>query len=280
MFFKQKTNKKNGEAITLNRSTRYVKDIRGQLIALYKIAVSQGIVRSNLPEMVKLNENYKVAYSGEKDDSELFFNEEEIVYFLEIIKDHPLYWFFYFVILFGLRREEALGLRWRAINWKKKTITISHTVAKAQSIVRVDATKRDASRRIYPLTDDQLSILRKLKSEEEKNRVLFGKNYYDSDYIFKHQDGTLYYPDTVTKAFRSIKEAHPELPQGVTLHGLRKSCVSLLVHLGYSIKEIQDWVGQRDEGTTLKIYSKIKSVDSKSSIAERLSGIIKPTQDK
>ena len=84
----------------------------------------------------------------------------------------------------------------------------------------------------------------------------------------------------MTKAFREIKEAHPELPQGVTLHGLRKSCVSLLVHMGYSIKEIHDWVGQRDEATTLKIYSKIKSVRSKSSIAERLSGIIKPIKDK
>ena len=50
--------------------------------------------------------------------------------------------------------------------------------------------------------------------------------------------------------------------------------------MGYSIKEIQDWVGQRDETTTLKIYSKIKSVRSKSSIAERLSGIIKPIKDK
>lgn len=40
--------------------------------------------------------------------------------------------------------------------------------------------------------------------------------------------------------------------KGLRLHDLRASCISLLVEDNYSIKDIQDWVGQKDIETTLK----------------------------
>ena len=66
--------------------------------------------------------------------------------------------------------------------------------------------------------------------------------------------------------FKKIIKRHPELPQNITFHGLRKTCVSILIHKGYDIKSIQKWVGHADYDTTLKIYAKVKEKEAKNEI--------------
>ena len=109
-----------------------------------------------------------------------------------------------------------------------------------------------------------------------QNRKVCGKGYVDTDYIFKNADGSLYYPDTITRTFRKIVKSNPELPQNVTLHGLRTSGISLLVHKGYDIKSIQKWAGHADIDTTLKIYAKIKDQEAKQELLEGMSDILPP----
>ncbi len=41
----------------------------------------------------------------------------------------------------------------------------------------------------------------------------------------------------------------------MTLHSLRTSCVSILIHDGIDIKDVQAWVGHKDVQTTLNIYA-------------------------
>ena len=130
--------------------------------------------------------------------------------------------------------------------------------------------------KINPLTEEQVKMFKHLKAKETENRDLFGSAYHDNDYIFKHEDGSLYYPDYPTKAFGKLIKAHPELPQGITFHGLRKSCVSILVHEGYDVKRIQKWVGHADIDTTLKIYAKVKDKEAKQEILNGMNNIIKP----
>ena len=66
----------------------------------------------------------------------------------------------------------------------------------------------------------------------------------------------------------------PELPQGITFHGLRISCVSILVKRGKSIKEIQKWVGHADDITTLKIYARVKEKEAKKEILKEMDELI------
>ena len=119
-------------------------------------------------------------------------------------------------------------------------------------------------------------MFEKLKEKEDKYRKLFGSAYVENDYIFKHQDGTLYFPDYPSKAFKKLLAKIPELPQAVTFHGLRSSCVSILVHEGYDIKSIQKWVGHADIDTTLRIYAKVKDKESKKEISDGLNNLIQP----
>ncbi len=130
---------------------------------------------------------------------------------------------FYFTLFFGLRREEVLGIKWSSINFYKKELHITSTVTKGTRINRDNTTKTKKSNRFFLLDEEHTTVLKKIRKKELEYRKLQGKSYFDSDYIFKNEDGTLFYPNTPSKAFRRFINKHKELPQGITFHGLRKS---------------------------------------------------------
>ena len=255
---------------------RTVKDIKVLFGSIMDLAVQDGLIAVNPVKEATVNKNLATKYTKAKDETDDFFSYGEAQEFLSITEEHPLYELFFLTLFFGLRREEVLGLRWSCISFTDKQFSINHTVTKGTAVNRLNATKTASSARIYPLNDEQITMLKHLKDKENTNRKLFGSAYQDNDYIFKHEDGSLYYPDYPTKAFGKIIKAHPELPQGITFHGLRSSCVSILVHEGFDVKRIQKWVGHADIETTLKIYAKVKDKEAKQEILDGMHGIIKP----
>lgn len=253
---------------------RTVKDTKAFLCGLLDQAVKDGIIVYNAVNDVVINKTLARQYAQLKTEEEEFFSYDEAQLFLDRVKNHELYELFYVTVFFGLRREEVLGLRWSALDFKNKTMRINHTVTKGTAVNRLDATKTASSAREYPLTDDQIEMFKALKKKEAYNRSLCGRDYYDSDYVFKHSDGTLYYPDYPSKTFTKLVKRIPELPHEITFHGLRKSCVSILIHQGMDVKSIQKWVGHADIDTTLKIYAKVKDKEAKKSISDAMNNVI------
>lgn len=253
---------------------RSVKDIKMIFGSIMDLAVKEGLIYYNPVKEVKINKNLAVKYTKVKNKEEEFLSNEEAQYFLDRIIDHQLYELYYLTIYFGLRREEILGLRWSAIDFEKKEMLINHTVTKGLTVNRLNTTKTAASERFYPLTDGQIEMLNNLRAKEEANRLLFGDDYFESDYIFKHMDGTLYYPDYPSKMFKKLLKKMPELPQNVTFHGLRKSCVSMLVHRTDD-KNAQNWIGHADASTTMQIYARVKDKDAKYEISSIMNELIR-----
>ena len=255
---------------------RTVKDIKTLLSGIMDQAVRDGLIAINPVKEATMNKTLILKHAKVKNDDDDFFSFKEAQLFLTIAESHELYELFFVTLFFGLRREEVLGLRWSCVDFDAKEFRVNHTVTKGMTVNRVNSTKTATSARTYPLTEEQVKMFKHLKAKETENRDLFGSAYHDNDYIFKHEDGSLYYPDYPTKAFGKLIKSHPELPQGITFHGLRKSCVSILVHEGYDVKRIQKWVGHADIDTTLKIYAKVKDKEAKQEILNGMNNIIKP----
>lgn len=253
---------------------RTVKDIKVFLGYIMEQAVKDGIVSKNYVKEVTINKNLAARYAKEKNADDEFFTYEEAQTFLDKVKEHELYELFYLTLFFGLRREEILGLRWSAIDFQNKVMKINHTVTKGTMVNRANTTKTVSSAREYPLTDEQVEMFLRLMKKEASNRELCGNGYQNNEYVFKHIDGSLYYPDYPTKAFNKLIKRNPELPQGITFHGLRSSCVSILVHKGMDVKSIQKWVGHADIDTTLRIYAKVKDKEAKREISNTMNEII------
>lgn len=226
-------------------------------------AVKRGYIASNPCRYISMprKEKYNAG----------FYTLSQLQQLFDAIRDEPLYPFFRTVAFFGLRRSEALGLKWDSVDFENGFITIKHTVVKVTKTVEKDKTKNRSSFRSFPLTNDFKELFLGLRKREETNRKLFGREYNDNDYIFKWDDGRPYSPDYVTDKFRSLLKAH-HLPP-IRLHDLRHSCASLLINQGFQLKEVQEWLGHSDIKLTANTYGHLY-LGRKNDIADRLSSAL------
>ncbi len=84
---------------------------------------------------------------------------------------------------YGLRRSEVMGLRWDAIDFEKKTITINHIVVRAEDeagnmfFQKRNRTKNKSSFRTLPLVPAIEEKLLQKKARQEEYRQRYGKSY-------------------------------------------------------------------------------------------------------
>ncbi len=201
-----------------------------------------------------------------------FYSETQITEFFSRIKDEDIYALLYITVVYGLRRSEVLGLKWDSVNFENKTITIKHTVVCCTQLVEKDSTKTNSSYRTFPLMNEVECLLLKLKEKENANRMLFGSAYNNNEYIFKWDDGRPYLPDYVTKKFQKLLKKY-NLPH-IRFHDLRHSCASLLISKGFTLKDVQEWLGHADIRTTANIYAHL-DITRKESIAKSMSDTFK-----
>lgn len=181
-----------------------------------------------------------------------FYNAEQLRTLLRAAEGDVLEYLIKITAQYGLRRSEVLGIKWESVDFTNRTLTIKHTVVKVVTTIEKDRTKNNASYRSFMLDDNAMAIFRKLKAEEENNRRLFGSSYEDNDYVFKWADGKPFSPDYVTRHFsRFLKKKG--LPH-IRFHELRHSCASLLLNEGFSLKDVQSYMGHADISMTADIY--------------------------
>ena len=162
----------------------------------------------------------------------------------------------------------GVGLKWDSVDFSANTLTIKHTVSKVTKTVEKDKTKNASSHRSFPLVPDIKELLLDLQEREAKNRAEFGKEYISNDYIPKWDDGRPFSPDFVTKKFQKLLKAN-SLPR-IRFHELRHSCASILINMGFTLKDVQEWLGHSDITITANIYSHL-DVTRKQNMADKLS---------
>ena len=189
-----------------------------------------------------------------------YYRQEELERLLEASKDHPYSLLIQMTAFYGLRRSEALGLKWDAIDFERDTITIKHIVTNAKidgkcEIVCADRAKTKSSLRSLPLVSNIREKLLALREQQKENRRVCGNCYskkYDG-YVFVDAMGNIFNPRSVTANFSKLLEQNGL--RHIRFHDLRHSCASLLLANDVPLKQIQEWLGHSDIGTTANIYS-------------------------
>ena len=202
-----------------------------------------------------------------------YYRQEELERLLEASKDHPYSLLIQMTAFYGLRRSEALGLKWDAIDFERDTITIKHIVTNAKidgkcEIVCADRAKTKSSLRSLPLVSNIREKLLALREQQKENRRLCGRSYIKEylEYVCVNEIGDLIKPHYVTESFPKLLKAKGM--RQIRYHDLRHSCASLLLANGVPMKQIQEWLGHSDFSTTANIYahldysSKLTSADA------------------
>lgn len=207
-----------------------------------------------------------------------FYNSDEMNQLLSVIKDTKIELAIILASFYGLRRSEVVGLKWSAIDLTKRTITIQHTVTSGTLDgkfieIEKDRTKNKSSRRTLPLVDTFYELLLRLKEQQQADRTAYGNSYCQDycDYVYLDTLGHRIKPIYITQHFPLFLKKHGL--RRIRYHDLRHSCASLLLANGVSMKEVQEWLGHSDYGTTANIYSHLE-YSSKVSSAETMNKVL------
>lgn len=207
-----------------------------------------------------------------------FYDSSEIKKLFEITKGTKLELPVFLGAFYGLRRSEAIGLKWDAIDFDNDTITIMHTVTACRldgklTEIKQDATKTASSMRTLPLVPIFKEMLTERKVKQEYYQKIFGKSYNKNylDYICVDEIGNIISPNYVTTAFSKLLEKNGM--RHIRYHDLRHSCASLMLANGVPMKQIQEWLGHSDFSTTANIYAHLDYHSKQASADAMIDGL-------
>ena len=200
--------------VTANTVIHYHANIRKCLQYAFQI----GMIRSNPADRVERPRK-------EKFKSEVY-KAEELEQLFAAIQGDPAEFGVIMAAFYGLRRSEIVGLKWDAIDFENKTISIQHTVVSTKvdgvvTDIARDRTKTKSSCRTLPLIPACEQMLKKMQKEQELNRKVCGKDYCTDylDYIYVNPMGRRIRPNFLSQHFPEFLTAHDM--KRIRFHDLR-----------------------------------------------------------
>lgn len=170
-------------------------------------------------------------------------------------RDHRLGALFSVALALGLRKGEALGLRWQDVDFEAGSLVISGALQRiGRSLVRTE-TKNNASRRMLRTPAAALRSLREHRVKQKEERLLAGEKWQDSGLVFTTTLGTPLDPRNVLRQFARVLTAAGIAH--VRFHDLRHSCATLLLAQGVPARVVQDILGHSAIRVTMDVYSHV-----------------------
>jgi integrase len=171
----------------------------------------------------------------------------------------------------GLRRGEALGLRWSDLDLDAGVLSVSQTSITVEHEQMMGTPKTAAGARGVEIDGATVAALREHRLAQVQERLLMGAGFTDQGLVFCLPDGQPYHPERVSREFdrRVQKWGLPHL----TLHGLRHTWATLALRAGIHPKVVQERLGHSTIGITLGTYSHV-SVGMQAEAAEKVAGLI------
>ncbi|MCM1440623.1 MAG: site-specific integrase [Roseburia sp.] len=170
-------------------------------------------------EEIKKNPLAKVQKPKHKREKKMPLTKEQEYNFLKYIRGSRLENLFRFYLASGVRKAEALAIKWTDIDEQRGTLF-------------VNGTKTETSKRYIPLFDSIRRIL--------------AKQPHLSEYVFPYADYT------VKNAWRWLCKKHEDI--NYTIHSLRHTFATRCYELRIADKVIQKWLGHSKVSTTQNIY--------------------------
>jgi integrase len=153
----------------------------------------------------------------------------------------------------GMRRGEALGLAWDAVDLDAGRLAVCRTLLNVAYKLEWGKPKTAKSRRSVALDPGTVTVLRAHRKRQLADRVALGPAWEEQGLVFCREDGRPLHPDLASKLFGDAVRASG-LPR-IRLHDLRHTHATLALQAGIHPKVVSERLGHATVGMTLDVYS-------------------------
>ena len=199
------------------------------------------------------------------------WSAEQLGAFLDGMREHRLYAVFLLLATTGMRRGEALGLRWSDLDLASGRLAVRQTVIAVHHKVEFGTPKTAKGRRTVMLDVATVAALREHRKRQAAERLNIGAGWTDLDLVFAAPDGAPLHPERFSRTFTE-HVARLGLP-AVPLHALRHGWATLALAAGVHPKVVQERLGHATISITLDIYSHV-TTGLHSDAAEQVAGLV------
>jgi integrase len=187
------------------------------------------------------------------------------------------------MLAFGLRRGEALGLHWSALDGDTATLKVTHAVkrvrartetSKLRTRLMIGELKTARSRRTLFLTPELVELLRRHRARLTEERMAIGPAWREHDLIFPSAVGTPLDPDNVSHWFSRICRR-----AGLGhwhLHVLRHSGASLMLTQGTDLYVVSEVLGHSSVAITKDVYGHLVEGQKRAAASRMSEALLTP----
>ena len=157
----------------------------------------------------------------------------------------------------GLRQGELLGLRWSDIDLEAGTLTVKRSLRYEKDGPYYTEGKRDRSRRRVELGPSTTAALKAHRKRQNEERLAYAGLWEDHNLIFPDENGRPIRARNLNRRFQKLLQRAELEDLGLTFHGLRHTCATLMLLKDVPIKVVSERLGHADVALTLRIYSHV-----------------------
>ena len=180
------------------------------------------------------------------------WTKEQLKAFLSSVADDRLYGLWHTIAMTGMRRGEAIGLRWTDVDLENSRLSVRRALIPTTREVVVSEPKTAKGRRVVALDPATVEILKSQASrqlEEQTN----SDAWVETGLVFTCENGAALDPESVSRYWRcAVQKAM--LPP-IRLHDLRHTHATLALQAGMHPKVVSERLGHATVSITLDTYS-------------------------
>lgn len=183
------------------------------------------------------------------------WSAEELRAFLAHAADDDLRPLWMVLATTGMRRGEALGLRWQDVDLDAGRVAIRQTLGSYGGKLVASPPKTPKSRRGLTLDDVTVGALHSHRIAQAEEALAAGKRVDGSWLVFARPDGSPLRPDSVSRRFIALTNA-AGLPR-IRVHDLRHTYATIALAAGTHPKVVAERLGHATIAITLDTYSHV-----------------------
>jgi integrase len=181
------------------------------------------------------------------------WTKEQLRAFLDSAKDDRLYPLWHTIAFTGMRRGEALGLRWSDVDFEKARLSVRRALIPTNRDVVISEPKTAKGRRVIALDPATVEVLKAQAARQADERSEWDELWVETDLVFTAENGEALDPESASRWWRqAVKKAM--LPK-IRLHDLRHTHATLALQAGIHPKVVSERLGHATVSITLDTYS-------------------------